>query len=168
MFCRTWRRGSLQTLSECKPWPSLDLFMYQNRGWAIIFKKIKAMPLPISWLIYPNRLLQLRSLAINVSFPGWSAHPQQQRVRDGEPPQRRVVLKMQKMGVGSSTWRLLIVSQNPLEWLSSNKAKHKNGQKSFSATVVISKFNLVSFCRNAMKKQQWNVHLTISWWHVGS
>jgi len=32
---------------------------------------------------------------------------------------------MQKMGVGSSTWRLLIVSQNPLEWLSSNKAKHK-------------------------------------------
>merc|ERR1711971_491262 len=26
-----------------------------------------------------------------------------------------------------------------------------NGQKSFSATVVISKFNLVSFCSNTMK-----------------
>ena len=81
------------------------------------------MPLPISWLLSPNRLLQLRSIAINVSFSGWSAHPQQQRVRDGESPQRRVVLKMQKMGVGSSTWRLLIVSQNPLEWLSSKQSK---------------------------------------------
>ena len=95
-----------------------------------------------------NILLQLRSIVINVSFSGWSAHPQQQRVRDGESPQRRVVLKMQKMGVGSSTWRLLIVSQNPLEWLSKATKQSTNGQKSFSATVVISKFNLVSFCRN--------------------